>query len=93
MINWKVRLKNKTFWLTIIPALLLVVQVIADIFGYHLDFGDLGNKLIAVVNAVFAVLVILGVVNDPTTQGVSDSNLAMTYSEPKAKQYPTNIDE
>ena len=83
MINWTVRLKNKTFWLSIIPALLLLIQVVAEVFGITLDLGDLGNKLLAVVNAVFAVLTILGVVNDPTTAGMSDSNQAMTYTKPK----------
>lgn len=85
MINWKVRLKNKNFWLTIIPALLLVIQTVAAVFGFKIDFGDLGNKLLAVVNAVFAVLAILGIVTDPTTEGISDSTLAMTYEEPKRK--------
>lgn len=81
--NWKVRIKNKTFWLTVIPAVLLLIQVVAAVFGYTLDFGDLGNKLLAVVNAVFALLAILGVVNDPTTAGVADSEQAMNYKEPK----------
>lgn len=83
MINWTVRIKNKNFWLAVIPAVLLLVQTVAAVFGYTLDFGDLGNRLIAVVNAVFGVLVILGVVVDPTTQGVGDSRQAMNYKEPK----------
>lgn len=82
-INWKVRIKSKTFWLTVIPALLLLVQVVAAVFGFELDLGDLGNKLLAVVNALFAVLSILGIVTDPTTAGVSDSAQALTYTEPK----------
>ena len=61
-INWTVRLKSKTFWLTVIPALLLLVQVVAAVFGFELDLGDLGNKLLAVVNALFSVLTILGIV-------------------------------
>lgn len=81
-INWLVRIKNKFFWLAIIPAALLLIQVIAAVFGYTLELGDLGNKLIDVVNAVFAVLSILGVVADPTTKGIKDSENAMTYSEP-----------
>lgn len=83
MINWKVRIKNKNFWLTFIPAVLLLVQVIVAVFGYTLDLGELGNKLLAVVNALFAVLTILGVVTDPTTAGVSDSAQALTYEVPK----------
>ncbi len=82
-INWTVRLKSKTFWLTVIPALLLLVQVVAAVFGFELELGDLGNKLLAVVNALFSVLTILGIVTDPTTAGVSDSAQAMTYTEPK----------
>lgn len=85
MINWRVRIKNKAFWLAIIPAVLVLIQVVAAVFGYTLDLGELGNKLIAVVNAVFVVLSILGVVNDPTTSGLSDSKLAMTYNTPKEK--------
>lgn len=83
MINWVVRIKNKNFWLAAIPALLLLVQTVAAVFGYTLDFGELGNRLIAVVNAVFGVLVILGVVNDPTTAGIADSKQARTYISPK----------
>lgn len=82
-INWQVRLKNKNFWVAIIPALLLLVQVVAAVFGYSLDLGNLGNKLLAVVNAAFSVLTILGVVVDPTTSGIADSTQAMTYTEPR----------
>lgn len=82
-INWTVRIKNKTFWLALIPAVLLLIQVVASVFGFTLDLGDLGDKLIAVVNALFAVLVILGIVTDPTTEGVGDSTQALTYTEPK----------
>lgn len=83
MINWKVRIKNKIFWLSIIPAILLLIQAVAAVFGYTLDFTDLGEKLVAVVEATFVVLAILGIVADPTTAGMSDSNLAMTYEKPK----------
>lgn len=82
MINWKVRIKNKNFWVAIIPAILLVIQTIMAIFGVELDFGELGNKLLNVVNSVFAVLAILGVVTDPTTAGVGDSQRALMYEEP-----------
>ncbi|MBR5157787.1 MAG: phage holin [Clostridia bacterium] len=84
-INWIVRIKNKAFWIAIIPAVLLLIQVIASVFGYTLDLGELGNKLLDVVNAVFSVLVILGVVVDPTTKGVSDSARALTYTKPKGE--------
>ena len=82
-INWIVRIKNKAFWVAIIPAVLLLIQAIANVFGYTLDLGDLGNKLLDVVNAAFFVLVILGVVADPTTDGIADSKQALTYTVPK----------
>lgn len=85
-INWHVRLKNKNFWIAFIPALLLLIQVVASVFGFTLDLGDLGNKLLAVVNAAFAVLSIVGIVTDPTTKGVSDSEQALTYDKPKSKE-------
>ena len=82
-INWNVRVKNKNFWLSAIPAVLLLVQAVAAVFGVTLDLGSLGDKLLAVVNSVFVVLAILGVVTDPTTKGVGDSAQAMTYDMPK----------
>lgn len=86
MINWKVRIRNKIFWLSIVPAALLLVQTVMALFGYKWDFGVLNQQLTAVVNAVFAVLAILGVVNDPTTAGLSDSAQALTYLTPKVTQ-------
>ena len=82
-INWMVRIKNKNFWLSLIPAVLLLIQVVAAVFGYSMNLGELGDKLLAVVNALFTVLAILGIVTDPTTAGVSDSSQAMTYKVPK----------
>ena len=83
MINWTVRIKNKLFWLALIPAVLLLVTSVAAVFGYELNFTVLGEKLAAVVEAVFSVLAILGIVVDPTTEGVKDSRLATTYEQPK----------
>ncbi len=85
-INWKVRIKNPQFWVSLIAAVLLLVKVVAALFGYEFDFGELTEKLDAVVEAVFLVLAILGIVNDPTTKGLSDSKLAMTYEVPKPKE-------
>ena len=82
-INWTVRIKNKAFWIALIPAVLLLIQVIAAVFGIQIDLGDMGNKLLDVVNAVFMVLAILGVVTDPTTAGITDSTQALEYTEPK----------
>ena len=82
-INWIVRIKNKAFWLALIPAVLLLIQVIAAPFGYKWDFVVLNEQLAAIINAVFGVLAILGVVTDPTTAGITDSKQALTYTTPK----------
>ncbi len=85
-INWTVRFKNKNFWLAMIPALILVVQTVAALFGFSLELGGLGDKLLAIVNAVFTLLAILGIVTDPTTEGVGDSDRALGYVEPWSNQ-------
>lgn len=83
MINWKVRATNKTFWLALVPAFLLLIQAVAQVFNISLDFTNLNKDLLGVVNALFTVLAIVGVVADPTTKGLGDSTQALTYSKPK----------
>ena len=82
-INWKVRLKNKTFWITAIPALLLVITSVLKIFDIDVDLTSLNDQLIDVVFAVFALLTALGVVTDHTTEGFGDSEQALEYEIPK----------
>lgn len=82
MINWKVRILNKTFWLTLVPALALLIQTFLAVFGVKLELGETIDKLLVFINALFAVLMIVGIVNDPTTSGVSDSTRAMAYERP-----------
>lgn len=83
LVNWRVRIRNKNFWLAIIPAILVLIQAIGAPIGFRWDFGMLNDQLRTIVEAVFGVLAILGVINDPTTEGWDDSKLAMTYDEPK----------
>lgn len=87
-INWSVRIANKRFWLMLIPALILVIQAVAAVFGFTLDLSDLGNKLLAVVNSLFAVLAIIGIVNDPTTIGFHDSAEVRAYAKPYNEDDP-----
>lgn len=84
-INWKVRVKNKAFWIAVIPATLLLLQAVAAVFGIVVNFSEISDKLLAVVNSTFVVLTILGIVTDPTTSGLTDSTQAMTYDKPKEK--------
>lgn len=82
-INWKVRAKNKLFWLALVPAFLLVLQIVTGWFGLELAADLIGQEATNFINSVFALLVILGIVVDPTTEGADDSNQAMQYQEPK----------
>lgn len=87
-INWKVRMKNKSFWLAVVPAALLLVQVLAVPFGYKFEIDVINKQLLDIVNAAFAFLSILGVVTDPTTKGVTDSEQALKYDTPKIDEKP-----
>ena len=81
-INWSVRIKNKKFWLALVPALALLFQAFANIFGIKLEFGETIDKILVFINVLFAFLVLIGIVNDPTTVGLGDSTRALGYEEP-----------
>lgn len=81
-INWKVRFKNKAFWMAFIPALVILIQMALGIFGIDISLDGITGRILAFVDALFAVLVIVGVVTDPTTNGVSDGENGISYEEP-----------
>ena len=90
-INWKVRLKNPTFWAQIVVALVSPILV-----GLGLQWQDMTTWAAlwdalrnAVSNPVIVVSVIGSVwacITDPTTKGTADSKLAMGYDEPKVDE-------
>lgn len=82
-INWKVRFKNEAFWIALIPAVIILIQSGAAVFGFTIDLTEIGKRLVAFVESVFVVLAIVGIVTDHTTKGLSDSKQAMTYDKPK----------
>ncbi|HBB6316308.1 TPA: phage holin [Escherichia coli] len=83
MINWKIRIKQKTFWVAIISAAFLFAQSIAKVFGY--DIQVYTEQLTDTLNSVLGILVLMGVIQDPTTKGVGDSRQALEYEEPRQK--------
>lgn len=85
-INWKVRFKNKAFWLALVPALLLLAQQVLGVFGVTFDVANVQEWLVNLIGAVFAILALFGVVVDPTTAGTCDSYQAMTYESPKKEE-------
>lgn len=70
-INLKLRLQNKQFIIAIVSAILLLVGQIAELFGYAFS-GETSQAVMATVNTVLSILVAVGVVQDPTTSGLSD---------------------
>lgn len=80
-INWGVRLRSPLFWTAIIPAALLLAQAVLAAFGVVWDVSGVQEHLLGIVEAAFAVLAILGIVVDPTTEGVADSARALSYTE------------
>lgn len=82
-INWKIRLKNKVFWVTIIPAIILLICNLGFLFGFEIDYNTAVGKGLGIVDAAFMILSLLGIVNDPTTKGLDDSDRALHYTKPK----------
>ena len=72
MINWKVRLKNKPFLVSLFAAILLLVQEVSKIAGYEIPV-EMSEQATTIFNTVLSVLVLSGIVVDPTTDGVKDS--------------------
>lgn len=80
-INWKVRFRNKTWLLTFIAAVLTLVYRALNIAGITPHVAQ--EELVELATMLVGILVLLGVVIDPTTKGGSDSELAMTYKKPR----------
>ena len=79
-INWKVRFKNKT-WLSMFISL-IVGFVFNMLKLFDIAPGVTENLVMNIVGQVLTFLGLIGVLVDPTTQGVGDSNRAMGYTEP-----------
>lgn len=74
MINFKLRLQNKATLVALISAVFLMLQQ----FGLHVP-----NNIQEGINTLVGILVILGIITDPTTKGIGDSEQALSYQEPK----------
>lgn len=74
MINWKLRLQRADFWVALVGLLTLLAQ--------QLGF-ELPSNISAITNTLLSIAVLVGLVNDPTTKGLNDSQRALSYDEPK----------
>lgn len=82
-INWRVRMKSKVFWVSVIPLVLVLVQQVLGWFGVTIPADTINREALDMINSVFLLLGVLGVVNDPTTKGVNDSELVQNRKEVK----------
>lgn len=71
--NWEARIKSKAFWVALISAVALLIQMVAALFGYELkNIEGISSQLVEIVNAIFVVLTIMGITVNPTTKGIKD---------------------
>lgn len=81
MINWKLRLKNKT---TLMSLALTTIAFIYNILGaFEIVPAISQDSIVQLVTLIINFLAVLGIIVDPTTAGLSDSNKAMEYKEPR----------
>lgn len=79
-INWKLRFKNKATLSALIVAFVALGYQILGLFNIVPGISE--SQLVEIIGAVINILVILGIINDPTTSGITDSRRALTYDKP-----------
>lgn len=85
-INWKVRFRNKTWLITFLSAIIALLYQLLALFGITPTFSQ--DAVITFCMMGIDVLVLLGVIIDPTTSGITDSATALTYTEPNKEKAP-----
>ncbi|MFE3573699.1 phage holin [Lysinibacillus sp. NPDC059133] len=80
-INWKVRIRHKQFWVSLIALLLVLANQIAGIF--NVDITIYNGQVTAISETILSILGLLGIIIDPTTEGASDSSQALNYGTPR----------
>ncbi|MBJ8282711.1 phage holin [Staphylococcus pseudintermedius] len=88
-INWKVRAKNKTFWVAIVSAVAIFITNITGAFG--LDYTTQIETGVKIINSVLTLLVSMGIVVDMTTKGIKDSQKALEYNAPRDDSDPNQF--
>lgn len=87
-VNWKVRLRNRQFWAGLVGALGTCALAVAGVLGEGVaaEVSPWVDACLKVATALLSALTLLGVVVDPTTEGVGDSEQAMSYEVPKPRE-------
>ena len=80
-INWKLRFQNKTTLVAIVLQIIALVYIGLGMAGFVPAISE--NEIVEVAMMIIDLLCLLGIVTDPTTEGIGDSAQAMGYSKPK----------
>lgn len=86
MINWKVRIRSREFWVGVVGALGTAAMAICGALGVTFDAAPWVSALTSVISGVFGVLALVGVVNDPTVEGIGGSKAALSREVPTPKE-------
>lgn len=81
MINWKLRLKNKVVLTAIVLQIISIIYMVLSACGITPSLDE--SAVVNIAETIIGLLVLMGVITDPTTSGISDSEQAMNYDEPK----------
>ena len=86
-INWKVRLQSGSWWMGIISAAVVAVFAILKLCKVALPVT--ADEVMNVAMLILMIPAAIGITTDPTTKGISDSQQALTYDEPKSDNTET----
>lgn len=79
-INWKVRFRSGAFWIGVTGLAFTLLYYVFDLVGFIPAYSQ--EQIVNVVMMVVQILSFIGIVTDPTTKGINDSERAMKYKKP-----------
>ena len=88
-INWKVRFKNKVWLGSFISLIVGFIYSMLSLFNVFPKVTQ--STVMQMINQVLTFLGLIGVIVDPTTAGLEDSNRAMEYTEPWDDKNPQPV--
>ena len=91
IINWRIRFKNGKWVAMFLGAVVTTGYMICETLGIKVSIPQ--TDVTKIIMAILGLLSMLGVITDPTTKGVSDSDLAMTYGRDNTKLHEDLITE
>ena len=81
-INWKARFKNKTFLVSLCALIISFIYEVLSLIEIVPTVSE--NNILQIVYIIINILGVMGVIIDPTTKGIGDSERALTYYNNKA---------